>query len=68
VFVLQRLPFISYAFLAFFIQTGWAVYVERNIVTHSHDHCCYRNATGFSPCVIDLHLAVSNIKPFRDAQ
>ena len=69
VFMLQRLPcYILYTFAAFFfLQTRWAVYVERNIATLSRNHCCHRNATGFFACIVDLHVAVSNIKPFRDA-
>ena len=59
----------SYTYVAFYpLQTRWAVYVERNIVTLSRNHCYHRNATVFFPCIVDLHLAVSNIKPFRDAQ
>lgn len=52
----------------FFLQTRWVVYVERNIVALLRNHCCHRNATGVFSCIVDLHVAISNINPFRDAQ
>jgi hypothetical protein len=45
-----------------------AIYVEGNIVGRSSNHCCSGNATTPSRfIVIDLHVAVNNMKPFSAA-
>jgi hypothetical protein len=35
---------------------------KRNIVARSHNHCCSRNTTMHSVCVIEIHVTVNCIK------
>jgi hypothetical protein len=33
-----------------------------NTVARSCNHCCYENATTLFLCIVDLHVAVNNMK------
>jgi hypothetical protein len=71
VFMRQRPPsYILYALVGVFCfkKRGSPVYVERNTVTLSCNHCCHGYAILSLPSIVDLHVAAININTFRDAQ
>jgi hypothetical protein len=44
------------------------MYVKRNVVALSRNHCCNGEATMSSVCFVELHVAVNNIKILSVAQ
>lgn len=38
------------------------MYVERNVVTRSRNHCPSGNATVPFNCIVELHVSVSSVK------
>jgi hypothetical protein len=44
------------------------VYVQRNTVAQSRNHCWHGNATMRFLCVVDLHVAINNTIPLSVAR
>ena len=43
-------------------KTGNLLYVQRNTVARSRNHCCNENAAMRYMCIADVHVTINNIE------